>query len=189
MDKKECVLSFVKKQGLVDLSTLDYSLIKTKEQFLANYQKHDVACQHVALIYFQNKYSMTPIGVEQRARRVMVKNSLPNYMAEKDAKVFCFDPKAKSKLKDFGRINERDAISYRNLAKSCHIPVYCVFVQVIGGIVKEKMGYCDVEDEPLQKEIAWNGNPTWKYEWKKGLPHIHKTNPETPLINNFLIKH
>lgn len=172
MSKRECVIEYAKKQVLVDLSTLGFPLIKTTEQFLANYEMHDVACQYAALQYLKRKFWLIPIGVDERGRRVMVRNSLPNYLAQRGDEIFCFDPKAKSRTKHFGWVNERDAISYRMLARTCKVPVYLNFIQVVGGEVRGEVGHCNIEDEPIRKEVAWNGNIVWVYEWKKGLARI-----------------
>lgn len=172
MDKRGCIIEYAKRQALVDLSTLGFPLIKTTEQFQANYEMHDIACQYVVLEYLKKKFSITPIGVDERGRRVMVKNSLPNYLAQKEEDIFCFDPKAKSRTEHFGWVNERDAISYKELARTCKVPVYLNFVQLVGGKVRGEIGHCDIEDEPIGKSRAWNGNPVWIYKWEKGLAKI-----------------
>jgi hypothetical protein len=172
MASRNCVIEYAKRQALVDLSTLGFTPIKTTEQFQSNYEMHDLACQYAALEYLKRKFSLIPIGVDERGRRVMVKNSLPNYMAEKSNEVFCFDPKAKKRIENFGWVNERDAISYRELANACRIPVYVDFVQVVGGKLRGEIGHCNIEDEPSEKTRAWNGNPVWIYKWEKGLARI-----------------
>jgi len=172
VNKRNCVIEYAKKQILVDLSTLGFPLIKTTEQFQSNYEMHDIACQYAALEYLKKKFWLIPIGVDERGRRVIVRNSLPNYLTEKGDEIFCFDPKAKTKIRHFGWVNERDAISYRELAKTCKIPVYLNFVQVVGGQVRGEIGNCNIEDEPIGESRAWNGNPVWIYEWVKGLARI-----------------
>jgi len=172
MIKRECIINYAQSQTPVDLSTLGFPLIKTEEQFLSAYKMHDMACQFAVHQYLRHKYAITPLGIDLRQRKIIVKNELPNYIAEKEEEIFCFDPKAKSSIRHFGWVNERAVTSYRQLAKECGIPVYLDFIQVVGGTVKGETGYCNIEDEPSEKRQAWNGNIVWIYEWKKGLARI-----------------
>jgi len=172
MDKKQCILNYAQKQTPIDLSTLGFTIIKTDKQFQESYAMHDMACAYVVHQYLQRKYTIHPIGVDLRQRRVIIKEELPNYFAERDDEVFCFDAKAKSSIGSFGWINERSAISYRKLAMTCNVAIYLNFVQVVGGNVRGQMGYCNVENESIDKKRAWNGNIVWVYEWKKGLARI-----------------
>jgi len=172
MDKKQCILSYVQKQTPSDLSTLGFTVIKTSQQFQSAYKMHDIACSYAVLQYLQNKFNIHPIGVDLRQHNVIIQDELPNYFAEKDADVFCFDPKAKSSVKNFGWVNERASISYRKLAGACNVKVYLNFLQVVGGKVVGEVGHCDIEKEPIRKDRAWNGNPVWIYKWEKGLARI-----------------
>lgn len=172
MDKKRCMLNYAQRQTPVDLSTLGFTIIKTDKQFRESYAMHDVACAYVVHQYLQRKYIIHPIGVDLRQQKVIIKDELPNYFAEKNNEVFCFDAKAKSSTGYFGWINERSAKSYRQLAATCNVAVYLNFVQVVGGRVKGQTGYCSVIDEPIDKKRAWNGNIVWVYDWKKGLARI-----------------
>lgn len=171
MDKQECVIEYAKKQILVDLSTLSFPLIKTTEQFLSNYRMHDIACRYVILKYIQSGFLLAPIGVDERGRRVIVRNSLPDYLAIRGDEVFCFDVKSKSRVENFGWVNERDALSYRELVRVCKVPVFLNFVRIVDGQVRE-LGYCNIEDEPLYMTQAWDGNIVWVYRWEVGLARI-----------------
>ncbi|MCD6445882.1 hypothetical protein J7L49_03750 [Candidatus Bathyarchaeota archaeon] len=172
MDKKQCILNYAQRQTPIDLSTLGFTIIKTDKQFQKAYKMHDVACTYVVHQYLWAKYVIYPIGVDLRQHRVIIKDELPDYLAEKGGEVFCFDVKAKSSTKYFGWVNERAALSYRKLAETCNVPVYLNFVQVIGGKVRGKLGYCNIEDEPIKQVKAWNGNIVWVYKWEKGLARV-----------------
>ena len=170
MNKRQCILNYAQKQTPIKLSTLGYAIIKTQQQFTSAYAMHDVACAYVAHQYLRKKYTIHPIGVDLRRQKVIIKDELPNYFAEKNSDVFCFDAKAKSSVRYFGWVNERSVTSYRKLAKKCKVPVYLIFVQVVGGQAKGQVGYCDVFWKPRVKgRRAWNGNLVWIFNWKNGL--------------------
>jgi hypothetical protein len=103
--------------------------VKTTDRFRSNYNLHDDALQYVLSVYSKHGYTLTPIGVDLRNKKVMVLNALPDYMVEKcddgsgsnssdnnNNSIFCFDLKAKSDIRYFGYVNKRDAVSYRRLA-------------------------------------------------------------------------
>jgi len=134
---------------------------------------HYVACAYAVHQYLRKKYTIHPIGVDLRKQKVIIKEELPNYFAEKNAEIFCFDAKAKSSVKNFGWVNERAITSYIKLAKTCEVPVYLNFIQVVGGQAKGQAGYCDVLWKPKIKDHqAWNGNIVWIFDWKKGLARV-----------------
>lgn len=173
MNKKTCILNYVQKQTPINLSTLGFTVIKSKKQFTNAYAMHDVACAYAVHQYLRKKYAIHPIGVDLRQQNVIIKDELPNYFAEKNDVVFCFDPKAKSSVKHFGWVNERAVVSYRKLAKTCDVPVYLNFVHVVGENVTRQVGYCDVLSKPKVKgHRAWNGNLVWIFDWKSGLARI-----------------
>jgi hypothetical protein len=173
MDKKQCILDYAQRQTPVNLSTLGFTVIKTDKQFQEAYAMHDMACAFIVHQYLRNKYTIYPIGVDLRQQKVIIKDELPNYFAEKNGEIFCFDAKAKSSVRHFGWVNERAAISYRKLAATCRVPVYLNFVQVVGGHVKGEVGYCNILWEPKAKSHrAWNGNLVWIFDWKEGIACI-----------------
>ena len=172
MDKKQCILNYAQIQTPKDLSTLGFTVIKTDKQFQEAYAMHDVATAYVVQQYLRNKYSIHPIGVDLRKHKVIIKDELPDYFVKKDGDILCFDAKAKSSVKYFGWVNERAVTSYRKLVKACNVPVYLIFVQVAGENVRGEAGCCNVEDEPIDKRQAWNGNAVWIFRWEKGLPRI-----------------
>ncbi len=171
MDKKQCILNYAQKQTPKDLSTLGFTIIKTDSQFQEAYAMHDVATTYVVQQYLRRKYHIHPLGVDLRKHEVIIKEELPDYIAEKEADLFCYDTKAKSSLKYFGWVNERAIVSYRKLAEACEVPVYLIFVQVVSGNVIGE-AHCNAQDEPIEKRRAWNGNVVWIFHWKKGLPRI-----------------
>lgn len=173
MDKKRCILNYAQRQTPADLSTLGFTIIKTDKQFNEAYAMHDVACVYVVHRYLRKKYTIHPIGIDLRQRKVIIKDELPNYFAEKDDEAFVFDVKAKSSTRYFGWVNERAVISYRKMSKRCDVPVYLNFVQVVGGQVRGQIGYCDIWWKPKIKGYeAWNGNRVWIFNWEKGLVRI-----------------
>ena len=173
MDKKQCILNYVQKQTPIKLSTLGFTIIKTNAQFQQAYAMHDKVCAHAVHQYLRKKYTIHPIGIDLRKQKVIIKDELPNYFAEKNDEIFCFDAKAKSSVRSFGWVNERAIVSYRKLAKTCEVPVYLNFIQVVGGQVRGQTGYCDVLWKPKIKDHqAWNGNIVWIFDWKKGLARI-----------------
>ena len=173
MDKKQCMLNYAQKQTPIKLSTLGFTIIKTEKHFEEAYAMHDAACAYVVHQYLQKKYTIYPIGIDLRKQKVIVKDELPNYFVEKNGEIFCFDAKAKSSVRFFGWVNDRAIRSYRKLARTCNVPVYLNFVQVVGGEVRGEMGYCDVQWKPKVKgHGAWNGNLVWIFDWEKGLARI-----------------
>ncbi len=133
---------------------------------------HDVASSYVVELYLRRKYTVYPVGVDLRQHKVIIEDELPDYVVEKNSEIFCFDAKSKSSVNYFGWVNSRAAKSYRKLAKACGVLVYLFFVQVIGRNVRGETGYCSVEDDPIEKRRAWNGNIVWIFNWKRGLARI-----------------
>lgn len=172
LDKKGCILDYAKKQIPKNLSASYFPIIKTEEQFQNAYAMHDLAINHAAREYLQNGFNLRPLGVDLREREVIIENELPDYVAEKGNDLFCFDAKSKSSTKSFGWVNERAAISYRRLLKECSVQIYMVFVLVSGRTIG-RIGNCNIEDEPIAKEKAWDGNSVWIFRWKEGLPHLN----------------
>lgn len=171
MGKKQCILNYAQRQTPKDLSKLGFTIIKTDEQFQKAYAMHDVATTYVVQKYLRKKYSIHLLGVDLRKQEVIIEEELPDYIVEKADDIFCYDAKAKSSMKYFGWVNERAIVSYRKLAEACEVPVYLIFVQVESGNVKGD-AHCNVQDEPLGRGRAWNGNVVWILPWKKGLPCI-----------------
>jgi hypothetical protein len=178
-EKRDVIIEYAKKQMLVDISTLGFSLVKTTDRFRFNYNLHDDALQYVLSEYSKHGYILTPIGVDLRNEKVMVLNALPDYMVEKcddSSSIFCFDLKAKSDIKYFGYVNKRDAVSYRRLADECSVKVYVIFVNICkeNNMIRiiKKIGYSNIRDKPIRKERMWDGNIAWVYEWYEGLPEL-----------------
>lgn len=171
MDTKKCILNYAQKQTPKDLSTLSFTVIKTDSQFRKAYAMHDAATTYVVQQYLQRKYHIHPLGVDLRKHEVIIEEELPDYIAEKEDHIFCYDTKAKSSVRYFGWVNERAILSYRKLAETCEVPIYLIFIRVTSGNV-EGEAFCNVQDEPIGKKRAWNGNVVWIFPWKKGFPHI-----------------
>jgi hypothetical protein len=178
-EKRDVIIEYVKKQMLVDISTLGFPLVKTADRFRSNYNLHDDALQYVLSVYTKHGYTLTPIGVDLRNEKVMVLNALPDYMVERcddgsdNNNIFCFDLKAKSDIRYFGYVNKRDAVSYRRLADECSVKVYVIFVNIYkeNNMIR-KVGYSNILDKPIRKERMWDGNVAWVYEWYEGLPEL-----------------
>jgi len=187
-EKRDAIIEYAKKQMLVDISTLGYLLVKTTDRFKSNYNLHDDALQYVLSVYSEHGYTLTPIGVDLRNKKVMVLNALPDYMVERcgsnssnssdnnNNSIFCFDLKAKSDIKYFGYVNKRDAVSYRRLVDECSVKVYVIFVNICkeNNMIRiiRKVGYSNILDKPIRKERMWDGNIAWIYEWYEGLPEL-----------------
>lgn len=172
LDKKECILKYAKKQNPRNLSMFGFSVIKTEEQFKSAYDMHDLAMDHVMRQYLQNEFNLYSLGADLRECKVIIENELPDYIAERGSSLFCFDAKSKSSTKSFGWVNERAAVSYRKLAKECSVPIYLIFVQIVARRLFGRSGSCSIEDEPISKRKAWDGNVVWIFRWKEGLPYL-----------------
>ena len=172
MDKKKCILDYAKKQNPANLSTLGFPVIKTEEQFRNSYAMHDLAVDDVARQYLKNEFNLYSFGVDLREYEVIIENELPDYIAERESRLFCFDVKSKSSTKSFGWVNERAATSYRKLAKECSVTIYLIFVQVVARRLLGRTGNCSIEDEPISKRKVWDGNIVWVFRWKEGLPYL-----------------
>lgn len=170
--KKAAILEFAKKQAPI---TLDFQIIKSREDFEFSYEMHDVAATFSLREYVKAGYIITKLGVDLRYLRqpTMIQDELPDFIADKDELLFCWDAKAKSSLNSFGWVNERAVIHYRQLAKVYDVPVYANFVQVTRGLEPTgRMGHCDITSE-LQKKIqAWNGNTVYVFNWQEGLVYL-----------------
>jgi len=176
-EKRDVIIEYAKKQMLVDISTLGFSLMKTTDRFKSNYNLYDDALQYVLSVYSEHGYTLTPIGVDLRNVRAMILNALPDYMVKRcddgsSNSIFCFDLKAKSDIRYF--VNKRDAVIYRRLADECSVKVYVIFVNICkeNNMIRiiKKIGYSNILDKPIRKERMWDGNIAWVYEWYEGLP-------------------
>lgn len=165
------MLRYAQKQTPKNLSLLRHPPIKDTGYFQKAYALHDLASTYVIHQYLQRKYTIFPIGVDLRQRRVIIENEVPDYLAERGKELFCFDVKSKTSLRYFGWVNERAVRSYRELVNECNISVYLIFVHVVQGKVGMVTGYSDVCQHPKVKDVrAWNGNRVWIFDWKEGLP-------------------
>ncbi len=188
--KLKCILTHLSRQTSIDLSKLGVIPVKTKKQFLDNYNLHDKATAYIALKYFQNNFSLHPIGKDLREYRVMILNEVPDYYVEKlidiesieNSNCFCFDVKSKRKIKYFGWVNERAVHGYKILAKKCKIPIYLIFILIENGNPTETFGYCDLSISPKERRTAWDKNKVLIYDWKVGLPFLPTI---TSTISNF----
>jgi len=175
-----CVLNYLAEQCTIDLNTLNFSPVKTKEQFLTNYSLHDNASSYVALKYLQNNFSLHPIGKDLRDQRVMIKNEVPDYYSERIVDIetredninFCFDVKSKRNLDYFGWVNERAIHGYKRLTAKCNVKIFLVFILMENNIPTDNFGYSNISEAPIYTKIAWDQNKVLIYNWYKGLPFL-----------------
>jgi hypothetical protein len=59
-EKRDAIIEYAKKQMLVDISSLGFSLMKTTDRFRSNYNLHDDALQYVLSVYSKHGYMLTP---------------------------------------------------------------------------------------------------------------------------------
>lgn len=178
--KLVCVLKYLDRQVPVDLSELNFSPIKTKNQFLNNYSLHDKASAYVALKYLQSNFSLHPIGKDLRHKRVMIQNEVPDYYVERivdlestsNSNCFCIDVKSKRRIEYFGWVNERAMHGYKKLSRNCNISVYLIFILMQDGKPTEKYGYSNLSEASIKKKSAWDKNSVLIYDWKAGLPFL-----------------
>jgi hypothetical protein len=171
MNRKQLVFEFARMQVPVDLSGLPFKPIKTAADFIRGYKLHDIACRYAEDEYVKSGFTLYRIGADLRNRRVMVRNEVPDYFAERGEEQFCFDVKGKTLIDFFGEVNERAVISYRRLAASAGVLVYVNFILIQNSKVVET-GHADVMSEPIGKKPEWNGNPVWIYKWERGLARL-----------------
>jgi len=175
-DKKSCILKYVQENlELKDFSSLGFKPIKTKEYFKEAYDMHDIASEYVIQKYSKLGYRIIELGVDLRDREVQIENDVPDYIAETDKDLFCFDIKSKTSIGYFGWVNKRAVKHYRKLAECCDVQIYIIFVE-INKMKKEvtgRIGYCSIYDEIIKdNHKAWDGNWVVIYKWKEGLPTI-----------------
>ena len=110
----------------------------------------------------------------------MINNEVPDYFAERivdikavDYKVlFCFDVKSKRNIDYFGWVNERAIHGYKKFYASCKIPVYLIFILMKNSMPTEKIGYCNILDEPMHSKISLDKNRVLIYSWQNGIPFL-----------------
>ena len=179
-DKLNCILKYLEKQTAVDLDKLDFSPIKSKSQFLSNYNLHDKATSFIALKYLQNNFSLHPIGKDLRDQRVMIKNEVPDYFVQRvvdievleDKIYFCFDVKSKRNIDFFGWVNERAIHGYKRLVAKCGVPVYLIYILMKNNVPTKNIGYCNITEASIYTKTAWDKNTVLIYSWEYGLPFL-----------------
>jgi len=175
----ERILYYLNLQTSIPIEKLRNKPIKTKDQFLKNYDKHDLATKTLAMIYFENNFSLHPIGKDLRHRNVFIKNEVPDYYVEKiiDTKEkieFCFDVKSKSKKSSYGWINERSIKDYRKFSRICGVNVFVFYLIVENRTTIRDFAYSKISQNRINQLTAWDGNTVFVFEYKIGLPFIKK---------------
>lgn len=167
----KCILRYLEEQLAIDLDELNFNTVKSKTQFLSNYNMHDKATSFIALKYLQKNFSLHPIGKDLREQRVLVKNEVPDYYAERAVDVetledkiyFCFDVKSKRKLDYFGWVNEGAIHGYKRMGTKCRVPVYLIFVLMENNIPTKNTRYCNILEAPMHTKIARDKNKVLIY--------------------------
>ncbi len=153
---------------------LDYKPIKTKEQFLKNYQMHDRASESILKLLINKGYLIFHLGKDLRNKRVQMKNEMPDFLLLAKGLLIGFDVKSKSKKDWFGIINERAVLGYRKFqldvsTKKYRIPIYSQFILMKKNEPLDELGYSNLSEAYVEKKKMWDGNLTYKFNWKSGL--------------------
>lgn len=149
---------------------LDFTPIKTHEDFHKNYKMHDIASNFLLPKLIKIGYEITPLGKDLRDLKVIMKNEMPDFHVENKNKEFAFDIKSKASEKYFGWVNQRAVNGYRNFIKETGIPVFAFFVLVKNNLPVNKIGYSDISRKEINAKKAWNGNLVYIFKWKYGFP-------------------
>lgn len=173
------ILYYLNLQTSIPIEKLRNTPIKTKDQFLRNYTKHDLATKTIALIYLQNNCSLHPIGKDLRHRSVFIKNEVPDYYVERiidtEKKVeFCFDVKSKSKKSSYGWVNEKSIEDYRRFSRICNIKVFIIYLIVENGRIVRDFAYSNISQNKINQTISWDKNMVSIFTYKLGLPYIRQ---------------
>jgi len=182
-EKIDRILSYLELQISIPISKLKNKPIKSKNQFLKNYNQHDKATKVISLTYFQNNFSLHPIGKDLRFESVLIKNEVPDYYVEKiiDTKniiSFCFDVKSKSKKDYFGWINKRSIEDYQRFSQYCDVDVYIIFIIIEKNQIIRDFAYSNVFNDEIDHTIAWDKNEVLIFPYNEGLPFINR-NPNS----------
>jgi hypothetical protein len=177
--KLQKILSYLNLQYGISLEKLKHKPIKTRQQFLENYQKHDKATKNIALIYFQNNFSLHPVGRDLREAEVFLNREVPDYFVEKiidsdESISFCFDVKSKSKEKWFGWVNEKSIRDYQRFSEICEVDVYVIFLLIEDEENSINVAYADIFKEQVRNISSWDGNKVSVLPYKKGLPYLNE---------------
>lgn len=175
----ERILYYLNLQTSIPIEKLRNKPIKTKKQFLENYDRHDLATKTLAMIYFENNFSLHPIGKDLRHQKVFIKNEVPDYYVEKiiDTKEkieFCFDVKSKSRKSSYGWINEKSIKDYRKFSRICGVKVFGLYMIVENRTIVRDFAYSEIFQNRINQLIASDGNTVFVFEYKIGLPFIKK---------------
>lgn len=149
---------------------LNYEPVKTKSEFLMNYEKHDLANNYIVNILRKNNYTILPLAKDLRYSKIIMKNELPDFLAIKEEKIWAFDLKSKGKLDYFGWVNKRAIDSYNKFKEEIGIQIYLIFVLIQKNQPTGKIGYTSLDMKPKNEKVAWDKNIVLIYEWLEGLP-------------------
>lgn len=171
---KKVILNIQNYMKNEDGEILNYKPIKTKEQFLNNYQMHDRASESILELLSNKGYFIFHLGKDLRNKRVQMKNEIPDFLLLTNKLLIGFDVKSKSKLDWFGIVNERAVKGYRkfqeNVSKDNYkIPIYSQFILIDNNDPSKYLGYSNLSEMYLERKIMWDGNLVYKFNWKKGL--------------------
>ena len=171
---KKIILNIQNYMKNEDGEILNYKPIKTKEQFLNNYQMHDRASESILELLSNKGYFIFHLGKDLRNKRVQMKNEIPDFLLLTNKLLIGFDVKSKSKLDWFGIVNERAVKGYRkfqeNVSKDNYkIPIYSQFILIDNNDPSKYLGYSNLSEMYLERKIMWDGNLVYKFNWKKGL--------------------
>lgn len=171
---KEVLLNIQKYMNEEYGDFLNYKPIKTKERFLQNYQMHDVASEFILKLLTNKGYFVFHLGKDLRNRRVQMKNEIPDFLLLTKNLLIGFDVKSKSKNDWFGIVNERAVLGYRKFqlkvsTKNYKIPIYSQFIIIENNKPLNDLGFSNLSEVCIEKKRMWDGNLTYKFNWKSGL--------------------
>lgn len=157
--------------------SIDYNPIKSKEQFLNNYNLHDIALNYVIGQFKDKGFIICTLGKDLRKLKVEMKNEIPDLLILNENKIISLDIKAKRSIKWFGRINKRAVCGYRRFRDSVSIseytiPIYAQFILIEENKSTGVIGYSNLSEIHLKENIEWDKNITYQFNWKKGLVGI-----------------
>jgi len=128
------------------MKDLDFKPVKTRGQFLSNYEKHDPALAKVKMYFRQRQFTVIDYGPDRRNERIWGDNRPDLLIWKPYYWLALLDAKGHSG--DIWMLNKRAYDDYLGYSRHHKIPVFCIWVNLeTGQIYYAELPFLDVDND------------------------------------------
>lgn len=160
-------------ENRLQTTPLHKDIIKTKEDFLNNYEKHDIGIKHVVDILKTLGYHVIYVGADIRRKPIQILSDIPDLLVYPTPPFpyILIEVKTKTDPLWIGKFNERAYNHYKNIEWTFRIPTAVVYVLLDDNApISTSWHYLRGKyGKIISQETAWDGNIIVVYKYFGGL--------------------